>query len=83
MFVFSQAMAVGAGFGAAYAKSYWGIIVGRFFTGFGVASGNVVSFAVISDVFCLHERGKMLGLVTVALLSGVRYSMHYLQQSYL
>ncbi|KAJ7606944.1 MFS general substrate transporter [Mycena polygramma] len=70
VFVFSQAMAVGAGFGAAYAKSYGGIIVGRFFTGFGVASGNVVSFAVISDVFCLHERGKMLGLVTVALFSG-------------
>ncbi|KAJ7146602.1 MFS general substrate transporter [Mycena epipterygia] len=68
--IFSQAIAIVAGFGSAYAKSYGTIIVGRFFTGLGVASGNVVSFAVISDVFCLHERGKMLGLVTVALING-------------
>ncbi|KAJ6600945.1 MFS general substrate transporter [Mycena vulgaris] len=68
--IFSQAIAIAAGFGSAYAKSYGTIIVGRFFTGLGVASGNVVSFAVISDVFCLHERGKMLGLVTVALING-------------
>lgn len=44
---------------------------GRFFVGLGSASGNVVSFAVISDVFCLHERGKMLGLVTGSLINGV------------
>ncbi|KAJ7660368.1 MFS general substrate transporter [Mycena polygramma] len=68
--ILSQAMGVAAGFGAAYAKSYGGIIVGRFFTGIGFASGNVVPFAVISDIFCLHERGKMLGLVTVALING-------------
>ncbi|KAF7347037.1 MFS general substrate transporter [Mycena venus] len=68
--IFSQAIGIAAGFGAAYAKSYGGILVGRFFTGFGVASGNVVTFAVVSDLFCLHERGKMLGLVTVALING-------------
>ncbi|KAJ7511591.1 MFS general substrate transporter [Mycena galericulata] len=68
--IFSQAIAIAAGFGSAYAKSYGTIIVGRFFTGLGVASGNVVSFAVISDIFCLHERGKMLGIVTVALING-------------
>ncbi|KAJ7331045.1 MFS general substrate transporter [Mycena albidolilacea] len=68
--IFSQAIAIVAGFGAAYAKSYGTILVGRFFTGFGVASGNVVTFAVVSDIFCLHERGKMLGLVTVALING-------------
>ncbi|KAJ6458914.1 MFS general substrate transporter [Mycena vitilis] len=68
--ILSQALGVAAGFGAAFAKSYGGIIVGRFFTGLGVASGNVVPFAVISDIFCLHERGKMLGLVTVALING-------------
>jgi MFS family permease len=60
--IFSQAIAIVAGFGAAYAKSYGTILVGRFFTGFGVASGNVVTFAVVSDIFCLHERGKMLGM---------------------
>jgi MFS family permease len=69
--IFSQAIAIVAGFGSAYAKSYGTIIVGRFFTGLCVASGNVVTFAVISDLFCLHERGKMLGLVTVALINGV------------
>ncbi|KAJ7800777.1 MFS general substrate transporter [Mycena olivaceomarginata] len=68
--IFSQAIAIVAGFGSAYAKSYGTIIVGRFFTGLCVASGNVVTFAVISDLFCLHERGKMLGLVTVALING-------------
>ncbi|KAK7063372.1 MFS general substrate transporter [Favolaschia claudopus] len=68
--IFSQAIAIAAGFGAAFAKTYGTIIVGRFFTGLGVASGNVVTFAVVSDVFCLHERGKMLGLVTVALING-------------
>ncbi|KAJ7794078.1 major facilitator superfamily domain-containing protein [Mycena olivaceomarginata] len=49
--IFSQAIAIVAGFGAAYAKSYGTILVGRFFTGFGVASGNVVTFAVVSDIF--------------------------------
>ncbi|KAJ7622136.1 MFS general substrate transporter [Roridomyces roridus] len=68
--IFSQAIAIAAGFGSSYAKTYGTIIVGRFFVGLGVASGNVVSFAVISDVFCLHERGKMLGVVTVALING-------------
>ncbi|KAJ7264475.1 MFS general substrate transporter [Mycena haematopus] len=68
--ILSQAIAIVAGFGASFAKSYGTIIVGRFFTGLGVASGNVVTFAVVSDVFCLHERGKMLGLVTVALING-------------
>ncbi|KAJ7761199.1 MFS general substrate transporter [Mycena maculata] len=68
--LFAQAIAIAAGFGSAYAKSYGTIIVGRFFTGLGTASGNVVSFAVISDVFCLHERGKMLGIVTVAVING-------------
>ncbi|KAJ7154357.1 MFS general substrate transporter [Mycena crocata] len=68
--IVSQAIAIAAGFGSAFAKSYGTIIVGRFFTGLGVASGNVVSFAVVSDIFCLHERGKMLGIVTVALING-------------
>ncbi|KAJ7739364.1 MFS general substrate transporter [Mycena metata] len=68
--IVSQGLAIVAGFSSAFAKSYATIIVGRFFTGLCVASGNVVTFAVISDVFCLHERGKMLGLVTVALING-------------
>ncbi|KAJ7614768.1 major facilitator superfamily domain-containing protein [Mycena rosella] len=51
--IFSQAIAIAAGFGSAYAKSYRTII-----------------FTVISDVFCLHERGKMLGIVTAALING-------------
>ncbi|KAJ7463674.1 MFS general substrate transporter [Mycena latifolia] len=68
--IVSQAIAIAAGFGSAYAKSYRTILVGRFFTGLGIASGNVVCFAIISDVFCLHERGKMLGIVTVALING-------------
>ncbi|KAJ6527777.1 major facilitator superfamily domain-containing protein [Mycena capillaripes] len=53
--IFSQAIGIAAGLGAAYAKSY---------------GGNVVTFAIVSDLFCLHERGKMLGLVTVALING-------------
>lgn len=57
--IFSQAIAIIAGFGGAYAKSYSTILVGRVFTGLGASSGNVVTFAVVSDVFCLHERGKM------------------------
>ncbi|KAJ6617708.1 MFS general substrate transporter [Mycena sp. CBHHK59/15] len=61
--IFSQAIAIAAGFGSAFAKSE---VLRRP----GVASGNVVTFAIISDVFCLHERGKMLGLVTVALING-------------
>ncbi|KAF7312921.1 MFS general substrate transporter [Mycena kentingensis (nom. inval.)] len=66
----SQAIAIAAGFGSAFATSYGTLVVGRFFVGLGVASGNVVCFAVVSDVFCLHERGKMLGIVTVALING-------------
>ncbi|KAF8202617.1 MFS general substrate transporter [Mycena galopus ATCC 62051] len=72
--IFSQGIAIVAGFGASFAKSYGTIIVGRFFTGLGVASGNVVTFAVVSDVFCLHERGKMLGLVTWALINGPHFA---------
>ncbi|KAF7358685.1 MFS general substrate transporter [Mycena sanguinolenta] len=72
--ILSQAIAIAAGFGAAFAKSYGTIIVGRFFTGFGVASGHVVAFATVSDVFCLHERGKMLGLVTFALINGAHFA---------
>ncbi|KAF7344265.1 MFS general substrate transporter [Mycena venus] len=68
--IFAQAIVVAGNFGSAYAKSYGTIIVGRFFTGLGVASGNVLSFALISDIFCLHERGKMLGIQTVALFTG-------------
>jgi MFS family permease len=69
--IVSQAIAIAAGFGSAFSKSYATLLVGRFFVGLGVASGNVVTFAMISDVFCLHERGTMLGLVTVALINGV------------
>ncbi|KAF7342423.1 MFS general substrate transporter [Mycena venus] len=68
--IFSQAVAVVAGWCAAYAKSYNGLLVARFFAGLGVASNNVVTFAMVSDVFCLHERGKMLGIVTVAFING-------------
>ncbi|KAJ7075600.1 MFS general substrate transporter [Mycena belliarum] len=68
--IVSQAIGIVAGFGSAFAKSYTTILVGRFFTGLGIASGNVVTFAVISDIFCLHERGRMLGIVTVALVNG-------------
>ncbi|KAF7378204.1 MFS general substrate transporter [Mycena sanguinolenta] len=74
--IFSQAIAIAAGFGAAFAKSYGTIIVGRFFTGLGSASGHVVAFAVVSDVFCLHERGNMLGIVTFALINGVPTQSH-------
>jgi len=68
--IVSQAIAIAAGFGSAYAKTWGTIVLARFFVGFGVASGNVVCFAVVSDLFCLHERGKMLGIVTVALING-------------
>ncbi|KAJ7256593.1 major facilitator superfamily domain-containing protein [Mycena rebaudengoi] len=67
--IFSQAIGIAAGFGSAFSKSYATLPVGRFFVGLGVASGNVVTFAMISDVFCLHERRTMLGLVTVALIN--------------
>ncbi|KAF7377410.1 MFS general substrate transporter [Mycena sanguinolenta] len=69
-----QPITIAANFSAAFAKSYGGIIVGRFFTGFGIASSHVVAFATISDVFCLHERGKMLGLVTFALINGAHFA---------
>lgn len=69
--IFSQAIAVAAGFGSAFSRTYGTVLVGRFFVGLGIASGNVISFATVSDVFCLHERGKMLGLVMVALINGV------------
>ncbi|KAF7378344.1 MFS general substrate transporter [Mycena sanguinolenta] len=72
--IFSQAITIAAGFGAAFAKSYGTIIVGRFFTGFGIASGHVVTFSVVSDVFFLHERGKMLGVVTFALINGSHFA---------
>ncbi|KAF7289002.1 MFS general substrate transporter [Mycena indigotica] len=68
--IISQAIAIAASFGSAYAKTWGTIVLGRFFVGLGVASGNVVCFAVVSDLFCLHERGKMLGIVTVALING-------------
>ncbi|KAJ7067500.1 major facilitator superfamily domain-containing protein [Mycena amicta] len=68
--ILSQAIAIAASFGSAFAKTWGTIVLGRFFVGLGVASGNVVCFAVVADLFCLHERGKMLGIVTVALING-------------
>ncbi|GAA5972353.1 hypothetical protein JCM21900_005211 [Sporobolomyces salmonicolor] len=46
------------------------LITGRFFVGFGLASSNVISFAIVSDVWHLHERGRALGAVTVLLING-------------
>ncbi|GAA5902684.1 hypothetical protein JCM5296_001257 [Sporobolomyces johnsonii] len=46
------------------------LITGRFFVGFGLASSNVISFAIVSDVWHLHERGRALGVVTVLLING-------------
>ncbi|KAJ7225197.1 major facilitator superfamily domain-containing protein [Mycena rebaudengoi] len=68
------AIGIAAGFGSAFSKSYATLLVGLFFVGLGVASGNVVTFGMISDVFCLHKRGTMLGLVTVALINGPHFA---------
>ncbi|KAF7320698.1 MFS general substrate transporter [Mycena chlorophos] len=66
----SQLIGIAASFGSAYANTWGNIVLARFFVGFMVSSGSVVCFAVVSDLFCLHERGKMVGIITVALING-------------
>lgn len=68
--LFAQSVAVAAGFGSAFAESYNGLLVGRLFAGLGHGAGFVLTAVVMSDIFCLHERGKMIGIATVALVNG-------------
>lgn len=62
--LFAMLVAVAAGFGSAASKTYGGIIVGRAFVGFFSCAANVVCFSIVADIFCLHERGRALGIVT-------------------
>ncbi|KAJ7598968.1 MFS general substrate transporter [Mycena floridula] len=68
--VAAQILAVCAGFGSAFATSYRSILVARVFVGLGHGAAFVLTAVVMSDIFCLHERGKMIGIATVALVNG-------------
>lgn len=50
--LFAQGLAVVAGFGSAFAKTFGTLIIGRSFVGLGGAAGNVLSVLLISDIFC-------------------------------
>lgn len=67
-------VAVAAGFGSAASKSYGGIIAGRAFVGFFSCAANVICYSIASDLFCLHERGKAVGIITVALIKSATLS---------
>ncbi|PNS18452.1 hypothetical protein CAC42_6269 [Sphaceloma murrayae] len=70
VFLFVTAVGVAAHVASAFAKSWSGILVARFFVGVGTSAGMGIGAAVVADLYFLHERGRMMGIYTVFVTNG-------------
>lgn len=62
IFIFVSALGIIAQCACAAAPTWTGILVARAFVGIGTSGGMGIGSAVVVDLFCMHERGKLVPL---------------------
>ncbi|TKX19743.1 MFS transporter-like protein 147 [Elsinoe australis] len=70
VFLAVTAVGVASHLASAFAPTWGGILVARFFVGVGTSAGMGIGAAVVADLYFLHERGRMMGIYTVFVTNG-------------
>jgi MFS family permease len=58
LFVIVSILGIAGHVASGAAKSWGGILVARAFMGIGTSAGSGIGFAVVADMYFMHERGK-------------------------
>jgi len=70
VYLFTLFIGFASAIGSAVAKSYGTLILARAFNGSGAATAAVLGAGTSSDMFFMHQRGKVMGLYTLMSTNG-------------
>jgi len=70
VYLFTLFIGFASAIGSATAKSYGTLILTRAFNGSGAATASVLGAGTSSDMFFMHQRGKVMGLYTLMSTNG-------------
>lgn len=70
IFIFVSALGIASQCACAVAPTWSGILAARVFVGIGTSAGMGIGGAVVVDMFCMHERGRHMGIYTVFVSNG-------------
>lgn len=70
VYLFTLFIGFASAIGSATAKSYGTLILARAFNGSGAATASVLGAGTFSDMFFMHQRGKVMGLYTLMSTNG-------------
>ncbi|RFU30522.1 hypothetical protein B7463_g5829, partial [Scytalidium lignicola] len=70
IFVFVSILGIIGHAASGAAKTWGGILVARAFMGIGTSAGSGIGFAVVADMYFMHERGRYTGYYVLFLQNG-------------
>lgn len=70
LFVVVTAIGIASQCAAAAASTWTGLLVARAFVGIGTSAGMGIGAAVAADMFCMHERGRHMGIHVIFVSNG-------------
>ncbi|KAJ9493834.1 hypothetical protein LTR99_011156 [Exophiala xenobiotica] len=70
IYIYVSTIGIAAGAGCAVAKTWGSLIAARVFVGVGTAPGMAIGAAAVSDMYFMHERGRMMGIYVVFITNG-------------